>query len=53
MPDGNVEEVKLRLARGAQPDSSDAIGNTGLHFGCYNNKIEIVRLLVEKRAMPG
>lgn len=47
---GDVNEAAALLEAGVPVDSSDEGGNTALMFAAMNNQIDLVHLLVQKRA---
>jgi ankyrin repeat protein len=49
---GDVEDVKLLLERGADPNAKDNYGRTPLHIAAQKGHAEIVRVLLEHGADP-
>lgn len=48
--DGDVSNVRKRLAEGIAPDTADADGWTPLHFAAQSNAADIAKLLLESGA---
>ena len=49
---GNLSEQKIMLKAGADPDTADSDGNTGLHLSVNRNDLRTVRLLLAFGANP-
>jgi ankyrin repeat protein len=48
--EGQFEEAKLLLEKGAKIDAKDTSGRTPLHRACENGHLEVTKWLVEKGA---
>ena len=48
--DGDIEQVKLLISKGADINSKDKGGNIPLHYAVKAGKIEVVQLLIEAGA---
>ncbi|RUM60358.1 MAG: hypothetical protein DSY53_00845 [Persephonella sp.] len=49
---GNIEYVKLAIAKGANLNAKDDKGSTALHWAVYYGYKDIVRLLIMQGANP-
>lgn len=49
---GQIETAKLLIEKGADVNITDAKGNTPLLIACANNRVEIIKPLLEKGADP-
>jgi ankyrin repeat protein/beta-lactamase regulating signal transducer with metallopeptidase domain len=48
--DGNIEEVKSLISKGADINERGAWGNTALHYACMKGHADVARLLISEGA---